>query len=345
LRILVASTFVPFIREDGSEAVNDLCDSLERRGHQVDTILLPFLADPLTTPQQLLALRLLDVTDDGDVLIAIRTPSYLLRHPRKVVWFSHHHRPAYDVRGPRHQNSADTPEELSLRRPIRQADDLGLREAGRLFAMSKVAAHRLHELNQLHADVLYPPLTESEIFSAGNYGDYVLCPSRITPAKRQQLLVDAMAHVRSGVRLVLVGPPGAPEDLLALERGIERLHVEDRVELRTGWISNRERRDLISSALACVYVPYDEDIDSHAIFEAFAARRPVITCTDSGETLELVEHGRSGLVVEPDPEHLAEAMDGLFADRTRAEELGRGGEDYLRAPELSWDRVVRQLLA
>jgi glycosyltransferase involved in cell wall biosynthesis len=345
LRVLVASTFVPFIREGDSRIVNDLCLSLDRRGHQVDTILLPFFPDPLTMPEQLLAFRLVDVSDRGDVLIAIRTPSYLLRHPRKVVWFIHHHRPAYDVGGTTHQDVADTPEGLSLHRPIRQADDLGLREAERLFANSKITARRLHEFNQLDADVLYPPLTEGETFAVGSYGDYVFCPSRITPMRRQQLLVHAIAHVRSGVRLVIAGPPDAPEHLHALERAIEQLQVEDRVDLRAGELSKREKLDLFASALACAYVPSDEDSYGYVTLEAFAARRPVITCTDSGGTLELVEHERTGLVVEPDPERLAEAMDDLFGDRRRAEELGRSGEEHVRALEISWDRVVQKLLA
>jgi glycosyltransferase involved in cell wall biosynthesis len=344
LKVLVASTFVPFIREGGSRIVNDLCVSLDRRGHQVDTISLPFIPDPLTTPEQLLALRLFDVSDRGDLLIAVRMPSNLLRHPRKVVWLIHDDCRAYDFFGTTHQGVDDTSQAMSLHRPIRKAIDLGLREAKRLFVNSKVTARRMEESIQLHADVLYPPLTEGETFPVGSYGDYVICPSRITPVKRQQLLVHALAHVRSDVRLVLGGRPDAPEHLLALKRAIDQLQVGDRVDLRARWISKHERRDLIAHALACAHVPYDEDCYGDVALEAFAARRPLITCADSGGTLELVEHGRTGFIVEPDPERLAEAMDGLFDDRRLAEALGRAGEERVRVLEISWDNVVEKLL-
>lgn len=345
MNVLVASTFVPFIRGGDSKIVNDLCAALSRRGHEVDTILLPFHPDPFSIPEQFLALRLLDVSDKGDVLIAIRTPSYLLRHPNKVVWFIHHHRPAYDLWGTAHQDVADTPGGLSLREPVLHADDLGLREAKALFANSKVTARRLREFNRLDADVLYPPLAEGEKFGVGSYGDYVFCPSRITPTKRQRLLVEAMASVRSGVRLILAGAPDTPEHFYAIEHAVNRLGVSDRVELRARWISEQEKRDLFAGALACAYVPYDEDSYGYVTLEAFQARRPVITCTDSGGTLELVEEGLTGLVVEPDPQDVAKAMDALFADRRRAKKLGEAGDRRVQALGISWDRVVERLLA
>ena len=47
--------------------------------------------------EQMLALRLVNVSHEAELLICLRTPSYLLQHPNKVVWFLHHHRPAYDL--------------------------------------------------------------------------------------------------------------------------------------------------------------------------------------------------------------------------------------------------------
>jgi glycosyltransferase involved in cell wall biosynthesis len=345
LNVLVASTFVPFIRGGDSKIVSDLCAALRRRGHEVDTVLLPFHPDPDMIPEQLLALRLLDVSDKGDLLIAIRTPSYLLRHENKIVWFIHHHRPAYDLWGTTYQDVADTPSGLSLREPIIHADDLGLREATALFANSRVTARRLRDFNRLEAEVLYPPLTEGESATVGEYGDYVFCPSRISSIKRQALLVEAMASVRSGVRLILAGPPDTPGQLHAIERAVERLRVGDRVDVRGRWISEQEKRDLFASALACAYVPYDEDSYGYVTLEAYRARRPVITCTDSGGTLELVEDGRTGLVVGPNPHSLAKAMDTLFENRKRARELGEAGQERVGALGISWDRVIERLLA
>ena len=58
--------------------------------------------------------------------------------------------------------------------------------------------------------------------------------------------------------------------------------------------------------------------------EAFLARKPVVTATDSGGTLTFVEDGVSGLVCEPRAEAVGAAFDAL-ADRGRAAALGGAG--------------------
>ena len=37
--------------------------------------------------------------DEVDLVIATRFPSYLVQHPRKVVWLLHQYRQAYDLDG------------------------------------------------------------------------------------------------------------------------------------------------------------------------------------------------------------------------------------------------------
>ena len=345
MRILIASTFVPFVRGGDARIVDDLTRELEARGHEVDTVLMPFVPRPEAIPDQLLALRLVDVTDAGDALIAIRTPSYLLRHPRKVVWFIHHHRPAYDLWGTAHQDLPDSPRGLALREPILQADDLALREARHVFANSNVTAARLRAYNRIDAEVLYPPLSTPFAPEEVEYGDYVVAPGRITPIKRQQLLIQAMAHVTTPVRLVVAGPPDAPEHLTSLQRLIEELGVADRVDLRGRWISEAEKRSLLTEALACAYIPYDEDSYGYVTLEAYAARKPIVTCTDSGGTLEVAEDGETALVVRPEPRAVAEAFDALYEDRTLARRLGETAHRRPAELGISWPTVLDRLLA
>ena len=79
--------------------------------------------------------------------------------------------------------------------------------------------------------------------------------------------------------------------------------------------------------------------------EGFLASKPVITCSDSGGPLELVEDGISGWVAEPDPRSIAEAIDRLAADRERAVRMGVSGRERVRALGISWDHVVEELTA
>jgi len=193
--------------------------------------------------------------------------------------------------------------------------------------------------------VLYPPLLDPAGYRAEAYGEFVFAPSRLSTIKRQELLIEAMAHVRSSVRLVVAGPPDEPAQLQRLERLIVERGLGERVELIGRWISDEHKRELFAQALACAYVPYDEDSYGYVTLESFHASKPVVTCSDSGGTLELVEDGVNGLVVEPRPERIALAFDQLMEDKSQAQRLGEAAFARLDELEISWDTVVERLLA
>lgn len=340
MKIAVATTIVPFAKGGGRRLSGDLTRALSRRGHEVDEILLPFWPEPEEMVEQMLALRLLDVTHEAELLICLRTPSYLIRHPNKVVWFLHHHRPAYDLR----ETHADPPGPHSeaIRESIYESDRLGLGEARRVYAVSQVVANRLREYNDLSCDVLYPGLEDDEGYHCDEYGDFVFFPSRIAPLKRQALALEAMAHVRSDIRLVIAGEPDLPEHLRPLRELVSSLGLEDRVELAGEWISEERKRELYGRCLAVLYPPLGEDY-GYVTTEAFAASKAVITCTDSGGPLEFVRDGINGLVVDPEPRALAAALDALARDRARARTLGQAAQKTLHELDLRWDPVVEAL--
>jgi glycosyltransferase involved in cell wall biosynthesis len=306
--------------------------------------LLPVSPHADALPEHLLALRLLDVSHTGDVMIAIRPPAHALRHPRKVLWFIHHQRDLYDLWGTQFQNVPENREGVVLREAIRRADDVFLREAQRMFTNSEIVQERLWRFNRIESEVLRPPLGEGVELRSNGYGDYIFAPSRLSAIKRQALLVEAMAQVNSNVRLVIAGPPDEPEQLRRLERLIAEHELGDRVELFGSWIPEERKRELFANALACAYVPYDEDSYGYVTLESFHARKPVITCTDSGGTLELVTDRINGAVVDPTPESLAGAFDELMEDKARAEALGEAAFARLAELEISWDTVVERLL-
>jgi glycosyltransferase involved in cell wall biosynthesis len=75
------------------------------------------------------------------------------------------------------------------------------------------------------------------------------------------------------------------------------------------------------------------------------AAKAVITCTDSGGSLEFVIDQTTGLVTEPMPTQLAKAMDQLWDDRALAQRLGVAGRDHYDSLDISWANVVQRLLA
>jgi glycosyltransferase involved in cell wall biosynthesis len=226
---------------------------------------------------------------------------------------------------------------------IHSADRIALGEAKRVFTNSKNVQQRLWSSLRLPAEPLYHHSPISEMLmkvDAGPHGDEIVFPSRFESLKRQSLAVEAMRHVRTDVRLVLVGK-GQQED--ALQRQILDHNLEDRVSIEV-WPSDERLEQLLLGALGVYYGPFDEDY-GYVTIEGFAARRPMVTLSDSGGPLEFVLDGETGLVAPPEPEAIAEAFDHLYADRVLAARLGAAGRALIEREVPSWPEVVARLLA
>jgi glycosyltransferase involved in cell wall biosynthesis len=346
VRVVVATSILPFVEGGARRISRDLTAALIAAGHEVETIELPFRSDPETMLDQMTAYRLFDVSAAGDLLIAIRTPSQLLEHPNKILWFIHHERMAYDLWGTRFHGFPPTRDSPRIRDAIVNADNEALRSARRVFTNSHVVRRRLQQYNGVDAEVLYPPLGDADRYGCDSYGDYVFYPSRLAPIKRQDLLVEAMAHVQTDVRLVLAGAADANGDEAdRLRRLIDRRGVRERVDLHATWISEDAKTDLFARALAGAYPAFDEDSYGYTTLESCCARKPVVTCTDSGGTLELIRDGVDGLVVPPDPHAVAQAFDALYSDRERARTLGEAAHRRLEELGNSWRHVIERLTA
>ena len=90
--------------------------------------------------------------------------------------------------------------------------------------------------------MLYPPPRSMEQFHVDSYGDYFFFPSRITPIKRQELVIEALVHVPEPVKVVFAGEADSPLPRPA-EAARGRLGVAARIEWR-GRISEEEKFSL-----------------------------------------------------------------------------------------------------
>src|SRR4030095_11729553 len=152
----------------------------------------------------------------------------------------------------------------------------------------------------------------------------MLVVARHEPLKRIDLVLRAMAHVASPVRLVIVGDGS---QRMELEGKAAALNVGHRITF-AGPLWGEPVADLYAGALGVVYAPFDEDY-GYVTLEAFLATKPVITTTDDGGPLEFVRDGTNGFVCQPAAPSLAAGIDRLPAHR------GLPGASPRRAPAQS----------
>lgn len=341
-RIAIASSQVPFSRGGAELLVTSLAERLRQRDFVVDILSVPFAWH--TREQVLasaLAWRILDLTEsDGspiDLVIGTKYPSYVVRHPNKVVWLVHQFRQAYELRGTRFSDFGALPEDPEVVERIRAMDRRALGEARRVFTISQNTANRLKHHLGLEGEALYPPPSLGDRLLKGPFGDYVLSVGRLNPMKRTGLLVEAIAACSEPVRGVIVGT--GPEEG-ALRHRIEQLGIGERVEL-VGSANDDELLELYRSALAVYYAPFDEDY-GYVTIEAMRSGKPVVTMEDSGGVLEFVRDGANGAVVSAnDHRAVARQIDAWSRQPEQAERLGKVGMKTVE--NITWAAVLDRL--
>lgn len=175
-----------------------------------------------------------------------------------------------------------------------------------------------------------------------------LAVGRLEPQKAYAVTLDGLARLIDDGHDIHLAIAGEGSQRASLEAEARRLGIADRVTL-LGTRNDVPR--LMRSADALVLSSSWEGLPN-VVMEAHAARTPVVA-TRVGGVPELVEHGRTGLLVAPnEPIALAEAMANLIAmspeARQRMADRGRRhvDEHYELATVMhSWERLFDELVA
>lgn len=343
-RIAVITSSPPMVEGGHMVIARSLVQALREAGHAADIIVTP----QNRFGRQASAYFATWFTDVGmadgkpiDRVISLRYPSYAVRHEQHVCWLNHTMREYYDLwdRFTAGLGRKGRLKERIRRAGIHAADRYLLgRNVTKLFVQSGTIQQRLAMWPEVRSTVLYPPAPQRP-YRCDEYGDYVFMVSRLTPLKRAGLLVEALATpAGAGIRAVIAGDG---EERPALEALIAARGLGDRVQL-AGRLSDPEMLDHLARCRAVCFPPLDEDYGFVTV-EAFASRKAVITCRDSGGPAELVRDEANGFVCEPTPEALAGALRRLMDDRALAERMGAAAFDT--GAQLNWPDAVRQLTA
>lgn len=347
MRIVIATTQVPFVRGGAEVLAESLRDALLASGHQAEIAAVPFKwYPPERILDAMLACRLLDLTEANgariDALIGIKFPAYLIPHPNKSLWLAHQHRTAYDLWGHPLADLHRYPNGPQVRDAIEEADRKLIPEARAVATISRNVSRRLERYCGIASQALYPPPHGAERYHCAAAEDYLFFPSRLNRTKRQELVIEALALTRHPVAVRFAGAADEPAYAAELRERAETLGVASRV-CWMGSISEEQKIEGYARALGVLFPPLDEDY-GYVSPEAMLASKPLITCADSGGPLEFVVPGETGLVAEPSPSSLAEAMDRVWENRAEAEAMGRAGRARYADMGIGWQQVIGYLL-
>jgi glycosyltransferase involved in cell wall biosynthesis len=275
-----------------------------------------------------------------DQVVSMRFPSYAVRHPNHVCWLVHTMREYYDLwdRFSAGLSAQGRIKERARRTLVRAADTyLFKNHVTRMFTISGAVRDRLARYNRVNAEVLHPPPPQRD-YRCDGYGDYLFVASRLSPLKRIDLILQALARPEAGRARCVIGGEG--EETARLVELCRTLGLQGRVTF-TGRLSEGDLVDHLARCRAVVFVPHDEDYGFVTV-EAFAAAKAVITCQDSGGPLELVRAGQNGWIAEATPASLARAIGEAMDAPGVAERLGRQGQRDVAG--LTWSGVVKKLV-
>jgi len=135
------------------------------------------------------------------------------------------------------------------------------------------------------------------------------------PAGKIAVVYDGVPALEPAHGSAVLAPANASDPLKGASLALEAARLAG-VELK---LSTAIERDL-GEAAAFVYITHSEGLGSGALL-AMSAGVPVIA-SKIGGLPEIIEHGRTGLLVENDPRAIAAAIRQLLDDREFAQRLG-----------------------
>ncbi len=374
---LVAPSPVPFVLGGAERLMGGLVEHINRAtSHDAELIKLPVREDNLV--DLMAAYRRFSELDLAhfDAVISSKYPAWMVRHPNHAVYMMHPLRGLYEMYGvfglpddvapvpglgalltaldepttseselltaferavhrvgPDHPTFA-FPGPLA-RRLVHRLDEVALspdRLVGHLSISATVARRPGYFPTGVDVTVAIPPSGLSDLHC--DSFDHFFTASRLDGPKRLDLLIEAFDRVDRPINLTIGGTGPDRDRLVALAGGNPRITF-------AGYLTDEELVEHYAHARAVPFLPIDEDLGLVTL-EAQMSGKPVITCTDSGGSTELVEHGVSGLVVEADADRLADALRLLADDESLARDMGAAG--HAAASHYTWSSVTDALL-
>ena len=169
-------------------------------------------------------------------------------------------------------------------------------------------------------------------------GSYLLYLGRLVPEKRLELLIEAFRQIDTDKKLVIAGGGSDTSDFESL---LHELATDDPRIVFTGFVNGAPLEELYSNCYAYV-LPSDVEGMPMSLLEAMAYGCCCVT-SDIPECADVL--AGNGLTFEKGSvDSLRSALEGLFADSSRAESCGSAAKVHVEKT-YDWDSVVERTLS
>jgi glycosyltransferase involved in cell wall biosynthesis len=313
-----------------------------------------------------------------DSVLSCKYPTWMVRHPRHLVYLQHKLRGLYDTYAGSLEAPKQATDHIGIRRILDAADRLASGkddEPARLFDAVETVAYR-EDADEMAAVAFPGPIARCVIHALDDYAmasrhihKYAAISQEV--AKRQDYFPEkARVQVRHHPTGMSISPGKQGDYLFTASRldGPKRIallieamrYVTADITLKiagTGpeeaMLKQKAAQDERIEMLGYVADWELERLYANALgvlfvpfkedyglitLEAMLAGKPVITTSDSGGPTELISTTVNGWITEPQPRAIAVAIDELADDRARAHAMGK--KALQRARAVSWAPLV-----
>ena len=167
----------------------------------------------------------------------------------------------------------------------------------------------------------------------------LLFPGGAKFVKGGDLVIEALSKVKietSGMHIYMAGDVPRSHYLHKL---VAANGLDEQVTF-TGFLGIREYRRLLNS-VDLVVMPSREESFGIVFLEAMALGKPVIG-GDTGGIPEVVQNGRNGILVTPEPEQIAEAIIRLYRNKDLRQEMSQN--NLTDVASFDWTNIVQQYI-
>lgn len=214
-----------------------------------------------------------------------------------------------------------------LRALERRMDRRAVACAGKMVTLSGFMAGRIRDIYGREPEVVRPGV-DTGLYrpTEGERKNMVLSVGALWPFKGHGMAIEALSAIPGRFRpsLTVVADREFPGYERKLSDAAEELEVSLRILRR---ISDRQLVELYNRASAVVCCQKNEPYGLVPL-EAMACGTPVVAVEEGGFP-DNVRHGENGILVEPDPLKVAQALQSVLSDTGLSRRLAEGGKRFV----------------